>query len=352
MYEVALLTGYACLYYGSLYLLAIRRARLLLEDKKNFIEYETGKPHTLGDRHDVMEAITSTRAMQLIGITIGCLGIFLSTALPKDLALQVEVRNIAVYFSCKMFDLTVARARRPPTLLLGAHDQRKPAPMNTVKDKAWYAWLLLTESRYHAFDIAIVQPRRGPNLSLPEHMAWTIGPLASAAALCYVYPIAITKAFLVLCLLQAGLEGAHTVFHPRCPHRFFYKPFAAASFAGFWSDHWHAGASSFFRSLAYEPGTKVGGRAFGVMCTFAMSGLWHAWVSMPMSTKPWQLAGQVWLLFMLWGVGCLVERKIWSKQGVLSQRVTVWVVSMTAAGLVFRTLECSSKIDELSGSDC
>ena len=351
MYKSLLvLAFYICFYFGILYLLTLRRTLLPPYNKPLTLNQKSSSTGN-GDSI-VFRTLTSAHVILFLAVAAAALLLLLATVLPPDdPVLQCEIRNVAFFFACKILDLAVAHGRAPPTLLTGA--ARKPASMATTKDRLWYAYLLLTETRYHAFDIAVVERSRGPPLTLRSHLAWTYGPAITAGALFYLFP-AVTeiRVFFLLMCIHAGLETAHHLFHPFCPHPLFYKPLAASSFNEFWSTNWHAGASSFLRSLAYEPGKRLGGRPVGVFSAFALSGIWHGWNAAPLSTKPWQTMIQVTLLFIMMGVGALAERKIWKVQGTLVQRIVVWVFAIGCAGRVFRTIECSSKLDMLKGAEC
>ena len=352
MFKPLVLAFYICFYFAILYLLALRRTAFPPYNKSLTPDQKSSSTEN-GDSI-VFRTLTSELVIRLLGIAAAALLLLLATTLPPDdPVLQCEIRNVAFFYACKILDLAVAHGRAPPTLLTGDRGTKKPASMATTTDRLWYAYLLLIETRYHAFDIAVIEKSRGPPLTLCRHLAWTFGPAITAGALCYLFPdITEIRVFFLLMSIHAGLETAHHLCHPFCPHPLFHKPLAASSFNEFWSTNWHAGAGSFLRSLAYEPGKRLGGRPLGVLAAFALSGIWHGWNAAPLSTRPWQTMWQVTLLFVMMGAGALVERKIWKVQGTLLQRIVVWTVAVGAAGRVFRTLECTSRVELFKGEGC
>lgn len=326
----ALLAGFICLHLCTLYLLASRRSeQALCEQRKGFKDQYRSDAGRLR-RLQTLAWCVSISTVIVPVYTVG-----------ENAILQTGARIVSFFYACKLLDIAVVRAHRPPRLYASTDDE---APMTTSRDRVWYAWLLFTEMRYHSFDIAVHQRQRKPQ-ALREHLAWTLMPLSAAAGLVLVFPsLSLAKVFFVLTIIQSGLEALHTLLHPFCPHRLFYEPVAAASFGDFWSTHWQACASPWLRSLAYIPGRLIGGRVGGVLMMFCLSGIWHAWACAAASTRPWTAALLMWIVFMVNGVGCVVERRIWTRPGSLSQRVIVWVVAILSASLWFRMIECSSKV--------
>jgi len=251
-------------------------------------------------------------------------------------------------------DLALARAEQPPTkLTTGTGGKREPASMTTTKDKWLYTWSLMSEMRYHSFDIVVQQKgRHAESTSAATAAAWTYGPCLVLPTLAYAVPTPYTKVLALLLIIQLALEGVHTVMHPHCPHRLFHRPWAATSINEFWSTHWHACASPFLRSLAFKPAQrcvtpvfgKDAGNAAGVLAAFCLSGIWHGWTGAPLSISPW-FGVQIWAVFMAMGVGCLLERQIWAvRQGRMLQRVCVWMYVIASAGWCWKTLEQTSTL--------
>ncbi|KAK5679882.1 hypothetical protein LTS10_007830 [Elasticomyces elasticus] len=270
-----------------------------------------------------------------------------------DPLLQCGLRVLCFFYACKLLDLGVVRADKPPTRLLQhgkwtkAGDSQS-APMRTFGDLMSYSWLLLTEMRYRRFDIAVKQkgrPTAPSTESDRKRLMSTASPLVVLPALAWLIPSPATRCAVLLLVIQHGLEGVHTLLHPRCPEPIFYRPFVAGSLTEFWSTNWHAGASPFLQSLAYKPARKLtGSRAAGVLAAFCLTGIWHGWASAPISTQPWALGTQVWALFVGFGIGCLAEKLVWGeKQGGQLQHVIVWAVSLVGAGMCARTLECTCR---------
>lgn len=265
---------------------------------------------------------------------------------PDDPLQQCGVRVACFFYAFKLLDLAWMKSEQPPKLL------------NTNGNDpghARYVWLLLTEMRYHAFNIRAVQKTRPAEVfSTRGKLAHRLLPPLVTAGLAYTFPIAETKCLLLLCVIQNALEDLHTLLHPRCPDSLFYKPFTAATLGDFWTMHWHVSAV-FLQSLAYKPGRELLGRRFGVLAAFALSGAWHGWASMPLvddQHAAW-LGLQVTTFFVMLGVGSLLERLIWQdRQGGMLQRVSVWTWSVMWAGWCFRTVECHSRIALLKSGEC
>ena len=252
---------------------------------------------------------------------------------------QCGLRVVCFFYGLKALELALCRSETPPRLILAG-----------TASIAKYMWLLLAEMRYHSFDIAVEQKARPPN---PEQTSPITGSVV--AAICvgvvnYMLPLAELKCLFLLLLLQVAFEGLHAAVHPSCNHPLFYRPFSASSMGTFWSTHWHACAGLFLYSLGYEPGRWLAGRWLGVLNTFNLSGLWHGWAAASLvdDSHGVVLGGQVWGLFMLFGVVCLAERVVWGdKQGGFIQRVVVWTIPVVAAGQIFRTLERYTSIQWL-----
>ncbi|KAK3112526.1 hypothetical protein LTR53_011109 [Teratosphaeriaceae sp. CCFEE 6253] len=263
---------------------------------------------------------------------------------------QCALRVVAFFYACQILPLALTKADTPPTRLLrrpphsrdeGADPQ--PAPLATARDHAAYVWALLTEMRYRSFDIYVPQPGRTDTSPNPYPRLWTLGPPLLLPALNYLLPLAPLKSALLLLVIQHGLETLHTLLHSSCLEPLFSRPFAAASLGEFWGVRWHASASPFLQALAYKPVRKrTGSRAAGVVATFALTGLWHAYAAAPISTRPWEVGLLVWTWFVSQGVGCLAERAVWGKrQGGMVQRVCVWAFALGGAGVCWRAAECS-----------
>ncbi|KAK3114352.1 hypothetical protein LTR53_007439 [Teratosphaeriaceae sp. CCFEE 6253] len=272
---------------------------------------------------------------------------------------QCALRVVAFFYACQVLDLALTKAASPPTKLIrpgkgdgGAEPQ--PAPMATTRDHASYVWALLTEMRYRSFDIHVPQAGRTTTPDTPDPHLWIYGPLILLPALTYLLPIAPLKSALLLLVIQHSLETLHTLLHPRCPDTLFSRPFSAASLAEFWGERWHASASPFLQSLAYKPVRKrTGSRAMGVLATFALTGLWHAYAAAPISTRPWVVGVRVWAWFVSQGVGCLVEMAVWGKrQGDWVQRACVWGFALGGAGVCWRAAECSCAYEGLRRWAC
>lgn len=269
---------------------------------------------------------------------------------------KVSLRIPCFFYACKCWDLTVARVHKPPIprngkdeLLYGLVDW---------KAHIRYVWWLLTEFRYASFDIAVDESRRK---SLPTSTAWTYGPLA-ILPLTYLFPIAELKILSGLLGVQFGFEALHKVVHFGCPNAVFHQPFAARSLEEFWSCHWHHGAQSLLHSLGYVPArTLVGktlgrnaGRAAGVLAAFSLSGIWHAWSGAVLTRDEyaWTQSLGLWAVFMLQGIGLLVERsalrdKKWGR-GWRRRVVAVlcWGISVESASIWLRYAEPRAKLPQ------
>ncbi|KAG8165185.1 hypothetical protein KVR01_005460 [Diaporthe batatas] len=134
-------------------------------------------------------------------------------------------------------------------------------------------------------DLAVARARKPPI------------PRGAEAEPCY----GLAKVMAGLLGLQLGLEGLHALLHHRCPNRLFDRPFSSAGFVEFWTCRWHQGAQSFLYHLGYVPARSVAsrlfgpgaGRAAGVLGAFGLSGLWHAWSGWALTRAEyaWQVSG-------------------------------------------------------------
>ena len=262
---------------------------------------------------------------------------------------QALIRNMCVFYSLKILDLAFTKTQKAPTRLLD-RGRGKPATMKTFQDKSRYVWAMLTEMRYHSFDISVNQKGR----KLPQAYNYSrasLIPFVCIPTITYLFPLAPFKAACLLLFLWIALEALHLIMHPFCPWPEFYQPFSAKTAGEFWSTHWHAGAYSWQQSLLYRPVRKVtGSPAMGILAVSTMTGIWHGWAAAPTSEKPWSLGLQGFGLFILFGVSCLAERIIWKKQGGIIQRISVWAFALLAAGSCFNTLECYSRVPLLKNS--
>lgn len=268
-------------------------------------------------------------------VWLPCLG-------PDDPFQQCGVRVASLFYALKLLDLALTKADEPPKL-------RNSNGGDAVPEHVKYVWLLLTEMRYRAFDVEAAHKGRPSARVAHRELASKMLPPVILTGVVYAFPIAETKCLLLLCLIQNGLEGVHTLLHPFCPYVLFYRPFVAATLGDFWTIHWHSSAV-FLQSLAYKPVRRLLGRPGGIVAAFALSGVWHAWAAMPLAEEPHavKLGLQVWIFFMMLGVGTLLERLVWrDKQGGWLQRVLVWTWSLCWAGWCFRTLEHHSMISFL-----
>ncbi|KAJ0119629.1 hypothetical protein J7T55_013832 [Diaporthe amygdali] len=251
----------------------------------------------------------------------GLLGGLYTFALPlvspfKDPIVDVAIRIPTFFYSCKLLDLSVARARKPP-VPCGAQDIEAYGLVSWRAHGA-NAWRLLTETRYASFNIAVDESAR--KAVEQKDAAWSLIPWL-ALPLAYLFPAA-AEAQVVSGLLgiQLGIEGLHSLLHPRCPNWLFCRPFSSAGLLEFWTCRWHQGAQPFLYSLGYAPVRRVVaklfgpdvGRAAGVLGAFSLSGVWHAWsgAALTRAEYVWHVSVGLWFLFILQGLGCLVEKRL------------------------------------------
>lgn len=292
--------------------------------------------------------IVPATTIKILGFAVAIGTLLLSCHGPDDPLQECGTRVACFFYAFKLLDLALTRSETPPRLLNGSDEGGSAAWAH-----ARHVWLLLTEMRYHAFDIHAAQKGRptGPG---SESLAHRLLPPVVTSVLAYIFPMAGTRCLLLLCVIQNGLEAIHTLLHPGCPDRLFYKPFAAATLGDFWTTHWHASAV-FLQTLAYKPGRKLVGRWFGVLTAFALSGVWHGWAAMPLveDDSAVKLGLQVCLFFFMLGAGTLLERLVWGeRQGGWLQRIAVWAWALMWAGFCFRTLECHSRVPLLRDERC
>ncbi|KXH67652.1 acetyltransferase [Colletotrichum salicis] len=246
-------------------------------------------------------AIFVTRAT---GLAAGAYVMALPLIMPTDdVIAQVCLRIPTFFYACKCWDLTIARARKPPVPRDGK--DAVVYGLTSWRPVASYVWRLASETRYASFDIAVDESKRK---GIPKSAAWSYGPLL-VVPLTYLFPITELKVMCGLLAIQYGLEGIHFIFHPRCPNELFFQPWAAESFSSFWAIHWHHGAQPFLQHLGYVParalftrlfGQDVG-KATGVLAAFSLSGIWHAWcgVVLTLDEYAWTQAVGLWGVFMV-----------------------------------------------------
>ena len=272
----------------------------------------------------------------LSGVASGALTLGLPYMLSTvDPLVDCVARILCFFFGCKILDLAVTQARTPPTLI----EAGQPIVPSSLSVRLKYVWLLLTETRYSAFNIAVQQRERAKETS----PVWTfLSPLA-VPMLVFIFPSPETKSLMALLIIQGGLESLHALLHPLCPNYVFWQPFAATSLTSFWRTHWHAGAESFLRSLGYTPARALASRlglsdtlsrALGVISAFNVTGIWHGWATAALATRPWMVGLRVWALFVGMGFGIVAEAampKTW--RGSLPHRVFVWIFVIFVSGI-------------------
>lgn len=281
---------------------------------------------------------------------------------PQDALAACGLRVIHFFAACKILDVAVARAGNPPKLL-SRSATGKESKGNSIKSKQHgfttsdhvrYVWSILTEMRYHSFDI---QPRQKNRQ--PYSAAWKWGPIVVIPLATYLVPIMQMKCLLLLLVIRYGLEIGHSIVHPSCGDPFFWYPFAASSMSRFWAIHWHSCAEPFLRTLAYDPVyhtltqlgmPKTAAKAAGAIAGFSLSGIWHGWAAAALSTNPYELGFRVWTLFTGMGVICILENYVWSKeqQGNILQRIFVWAYALSHAAWCWNALQDSCKVPWLA----
>lgn len=293
---------------------------------------------------------------RVTGVLAGAYVLALPFCLPtQDPIGCVCLRIPCFFFACKVWDLTVARAHRPPIPRRGRDDV--VYGLTSWRPHVSYVWKLVTETRYASFDIAVDESRRAEKV-VSASRVWTYGPLV-VFPLTYLFPVAELKVLSGLLGIQLGFEGLHTVLHPRCPNALFFQPWAARSFTEFWSVHWHQGAHPFLHSLGYVPVRHLFGRCFGetagraagVLAAFSLSGVWHAWCGAVMTRDEyaWRQSLGLWAVFMVQGLGILLERSLirrteWRRrwrQKIVT--VVCWVCSVESAAIWLRYAEPRAK---------
>ncbi|KAF2206913.1 hypothetical protein CERZMDRAFT_102880 [Cercospora zeae-maydis SCOH1-5] len=225
--------------------------------------------------------------------------------------------------------------------------------MCSWKRKMEYVLRILTEARYSSFDIAIDdQTRRRAwqeRHSKTYERFWIWGPRIFVPIATYFFPVPELLILQVLVLVNFCLEVEHYVLHPFCAKPMFLAPFAASGMEEFWAVHWHQDAQSWLISLGFRPSkwfamemlgcSKSVGSAVGVIGTFALSGLWHAWCAAVLSERPWVVGTGMFLVFISQGVGCLVERMVCKKgDASWAKRVICWAFSIECGALWVRCM--------------
>lgn len=165
--------------------------------------------------------------------------------------------------------------------------------------------------------------------------AYHVGTYTVVALLNYLLPHLVeVKILAVLLTIVTVFELGHAVLRPSSRTPLFDAPFLAPTLTSFWRRRWHAILLSPLNSLAFEPFSRAGGRAAGVLAAFALSGAWHAWGVLPIGGTA--LAWKVWLVFAMSGVGCLLEWAIWAKNKTITRRAFAWAWSLGWAGWALR----------------
>ena len=299
---------------------------------------------------------TTQSVEQVSELFIQCNGILVTGATllvvvlagTDDPLVQCILRILAFFYGSKILDLSVTKASNPPVLV--ATDNYNLC-LDSWAGVTKYALRLITEMRYHSFDIAVEQKQRPATAAQDYSIAKPAIAMCILAAIDYFLRSPELKCVCLLLLLQVSFESLHSLLHPNCKHPLFYQPFSAASAGAFWTTHWHAGAASFLQSLGFRPGKRLGGRILGVLATFNLTGIWHGWASAALAEDDYALGIglQVWGFFMLQGMFCIVERVIWKdKQGGMVQRLFVWAISIASAGQCLRSLQKHTKVPILS----
>lgn len=244
---------------------------------------------------------------------------------------QVASRVLCFFYAAKLLDLAL-RAQQPPVLLSGSRDRN----ISTI-----YVVRLLTEFRYHSFDIAVVSKgRTGPPNRL-AHYGIPVCILVGTALL----PVPETIAMSGLVVVQFGLETIHTLVHPNCLDPVFWQPFSAPAVSIFWNTHWQQCARPWLLSLGYNPAASLVGlvasekvaKAVGVLATFSLSGIWHAWCAAALSTDPWRTAFGLWACFIGSGAICVLEGALYrDRRGGLLHLSLAWAFTIWSAGLWLR----------------
>lgn len=261
---------------------------------------------------------TATFVTRATGLLAGAYVAALPLALParQDHPLaDVCLRVPTFFYGCKLLDLAAARAHRPPVPRAAKDDALYG--LRGPRARAAYGWRLLAETRYASFDIATDGSRRD---GLSTSAARGYGLPLVLFTVTFFFPVAELVVLSGVLCIQLGLEGLHTLLHPRCPNWLFWQPFASRGFSDFWACRWQQAARPWLYNLGYVPARSVFtrlfgkgvGRAAGVLGTFSLSGIWHAWAGAALTRDEyvWPVSIGMWGLFVLQGVGCLVERLV------------------------------------------
>jgi hypothetical protein len=238
--------------------------------------------------------------------------------------LEVVLRVGAGFNAMKVTDLCIGRVHNPPILL------SQGGLPKSISGRLYHAYRLLKETRYESFNISTVRPRQN-TWNLPYHIGvYTIIPLLN-----YLLPhIAEVKILVVLLTTHTTFEAAHKIIRPSSRTPLFCEPLSAPDLTSFWRHHWHAMILSPVNTLAFDPLSRVAGRSLGVVGAFALSGAWHGWAVIPWDG--YTLALKVGMMFVMQGVGCLLEWGIWGRRKTLAKRACAWVWALGWAGWALR----------------
>lgn len=297
---------------------------------------------------------TSPLATRATGFLAGAYVFALPLLSPFQHPIANCLLRVATFFaSCKCWDLTVARASKPPLPLRdGPRATSAYSPVWRAADHVRYVLTIFSSMRYASFDIAVGKTAPPPQLSGSKMQRY--GPLF-ALPLAYFFPVAEMKVAAGLVCICFGLEVCHTVVHPRCPDPLFLQPFSASTIAEFWGVRWHQTAQSFLYTLGFSPAKNVvgrilgadAGRAAGLLAAFSLSGLWHAWAGAVLTSPEfvWNQSVGLWGIFMLEGVLVIVERTAFKSEkwrtGWRQKVVAVcfWIFSIESAAVWLRYAE-------------
>lgn len=246
----------------------------------------------------------------------------------RDPYRQACARVVCFFYACKLLDLTLARGHKPPALLGQNVDRHY---------RLKYTWRLMSEHRYHSFDTAVTSRGR---IGAPSKR-WQYGVPLLILILTILAPRPETFVLSGLVAIQVGLEALHCLVHPSCSHPVFWQPLAAGSISEFWNTHWQQSARPFLISLGYKPVVSVvrrvagqtAGSAAGVLATFSLSGVWHAWCVAALTHDSWRVGLGLWAVFMCQGLLCVLERAIGNRWMPRLVRVAIlWAIALKIAG--------------------
>jgi hypothetical protein len=250
--------------------------------------------------------------------------------LGKNIPFDVFVRLCYSFLAMKLLDIAVARRHAPPVL-----QSQGKLPIDWPA-RIRYALALTQETRYEDFDISVASRSRPLPPPAERTLHHVLCFVVVPALYFFVHTAEVNVLFVLVCI-YAVFESGHSILRPGSRTPLFNYPFLQPTLGAFWSKGWHTIILSPLQSIAIEPASALGGRTAGVLAAFAFSGLWHGYAVVPMGGLAY--AWKIVAVFVMQGVGCLLEHAIWGRERTALRRIVIWAWSLGWGGWALRAWE-------------